>query len=100
MRVGAFIPGFAAALLAAMLPFARAFAQTADVAVDLELILAVDVSRSMDTDEQQLQRSGYVAAITHPDVISAITGASDNSVSRRAGRRAAANIDTRAGDQP
>jgi hypothetical protein len=47
-------------------------ARAADVPVDLELILAVDVSRSMDTDEQQLQRDGYVAAIRHPDVIAAI----------------------------
>lgn len=58
----------AAILLAAMLPCARAD----DVRVDLELILAVDVSRSMDIDEQQLQRDGYVAAITHPEVIDAI----------------------------
>ncbi len=40
--------------------------------VDLELVLAVDVSRSMDIDEQLLQRDGYVSAIQHPDVISAI----------------------------
>jgi hypothetical protein len=59
----------AAAFCAAALPLARA----ADMPVDLELILAVDVSRSMDTDEQQLQRDGYVAALTHPDVLSAIT---------------------------
>ncbi len=42
------------------------------VAVDLELVLAVDVSRSMDADEQQVQRDGYVAAITHPEVLEAI----------------------------
>jgi len=30
--------------------------------VDLELVLAVDVSLSMDSDEQKLQRNGYVAA--------------------------------------
>jgi hypothetical protein len=47
-------------------------ARAADTQVDLELILAVDVSRSMDIDEQKLQRDGYVAAITHPDVIAAI----------------------------
>jgi hypothetical protein len=43
------------------------------VDVDLELVLAVDVSRSMDYDEQQLQRDGYVNAFRHPDVIRAIT---------------------------
>src|SRR5688572_10373 len=40
--------------------------------VDLELVLAVDVSRSMDLDELDVQREGYVAAFRHPDVISAI----------------------------
>ncbi len=69
MRGSAFTLVLAAALWAAALPLARA----ADVPVDLELILAVDVSRSMDIDEQQLQRDGYVAALTHPDVLSAIT---------------------------
>ena len=68
MRIGAFTLVLAI-LWAAALPSARA----ADIAVDLELILAVDVSRSMDADEQQLQRDGYVAAITHPEVIAAIT---------------------------
>jgi hypothetical protein len=47
-------------------------ADAADTPVDLELILAVDVSRSMDPDEQQLQRDGYIAALTHPDVIAAV----------------------------
>ena len=68
MRVSAFTLALAAFLWAA-LPSARA----ADIPVDLELILAVDVSRSMDIDEQQLQRDGYVAALTHPEVIDAIT---------------------------
>lgn len=40
--------------------------------VDVELILAVDVSWSMDVDEQEIQRQGYVDAIQHPDVIAAI----------------------------
>lgn len=43
-----------------------------EVPVDLELVLAVDMSRSMDTDEQALQRQGYIAALTHPEVIQAI----------------------------
>ena len=41
--------------------------------VDVELVLAVDVSLSMDLDEQRLQRDGYVQAFRHPDVIRAIT---------------------------
>ena len=44
----------------------------AAVDVDLELVLAVDVSRSMDRDEQALQRDGYVAAFRHAVVIQAI----------------------------
>jgi len=48
------------------------FAQAEEIPVDLELILAVDVSRSMDADEQALQRQGYIAALHHPEVIAAI----------------------------
>jgi hypothetical protein len=48
-------------------------ATAAETAVDLELVLAVDVSRSMDMQELALQRDGYVAAFRHPQVIEAIT---------------------------
>ncbi|WP_240539897.1 DUF1194 domain-containing protein [Salinarimonas soli] len=41
------------------LPAAPAWA---DTEVDLALVLAVDVSRSMDTEEQELQREGFVEA--------------------------------------
>lgn len=40
--------------------------------VDLELVLAVDISRSMDFEEQELQRDGYAAAFRHPEVLAAI----------------------------
>ncbi|MDX2204399.1 MAG: DUF1194 domain-containing protein [Hyphomicrobiaceae bacterium] len=40
--------------------------------VDLELVLAVDVSLSMDLDEQRLQREGYVQAFRDPEVIKSI----------------------------
>jgi hypothetical protein len=40
--------------------------------VDLELVLAVDVSRSMDPTEQELQKEGYVVALQHPEVLAAI----------------------------
>jgi hypothetical protein len=53
--------------------FSSLAAIAADEPVDLELVLAVDVSRSMDTDEQNLQRDGYVAAFRHKDVIEAIS---------------------------
>jgi hypothetical protein len=44
----------------------------AETAVDLELVLAVDVSLSMDVEEQRLQREGYVAAFRDPQVMKAI----------------------------
>jgi hypothetical protein len=50
---------------------ARAPAQD-DVAVDVALVLAVDVSLSMDFEEQRVQRDGYVEALTHPAVIEAV----------------------------
>lgn len=47
-------------------------AAAADREVDLQLVLAVDVSRSMDPDEAALVRLGFVHAFLHPDVIYAI----------------------------
>ena len=40
--------------------------------VDLELVLAVDVSLSMDLEEQRLQRDGYVQAFRDPQIHKAI----------------------------
>lgn len=40
--------------------------------VDLELVLAVDCSGSIDDDEFALQIKGYAAAFSHPSVIRAI----------------------------
>src|SRR5262249_8083384 len=48
-------------------------AQRADADdVDVELVLAVDVSYSMDPDEQALQREGYVSALTSPEFLTAL----------------------------
>jgi hypothetical protein len=66
MRCGAVLAGLA---LAVLLPERGAGAQTP---VDVELVLAVDVSQSMDHGEHELQRQGYVAALLHPQVLSAI----------------------------
>src|SRR5438477_3899945 len=44
------------------------------VAVDTELVLAVDVSYSMDPDEQALQREGYIAGITSREFMQALRG--------------------------
>jgi hypothetical protein len=55
--------------LAALLAGSDVGAQTP---VDVELVLAVDMSQSMDAGEHELQRSGYLAALLHPDVLGAI----------------------------
>ena len=46
----------------------------ADDAVDIALVLAVDVSRSIDADEARLQREGYRTAVSDPVVVAAIRG--------------------------
>jgi hypothetical protein len=70
-----------AAAAAALASFGRAaplgaqrFAQErpAAISVDVELALAVDVSYSMDHEEQQLQREGYMAAITSREFMQAL----------------------------
>ena len=43
------------------------------IPVDTELVLAVDVSYSMDPEEQQLQREGYIAALTSVEFMQALT---------------------------
>ena len=40
--------------------------------VDVELVIAVDVSYSMDPEEQALQREGYIQALTSRDFLSAL----------------------------
>lgn len=40
--------------------------------VDLELVLAVDVSGSIDDEEARLQREGFATAITNPHILRAI----------------------------
>ncbi|MBC4013860.1 DUF1194 domain-containing protein [Siccirubricoccus deserti] len=42
--------------------------------VDVLLVLAVDVSRSVDEDEARLQREGYRNAVSDPQVVEAIRG--------------------------
>jgi hypothetical protein len=44
----------------------------ASVEVDLELVLAVDISRSMSPRELAIQRRGYVEALRSPEVLGAI----------------------------
>ena len=49
-----------------------------NISVDLELVLAVDVSSSVDEEEYQLQVRGVAAAFRHPDVVAAIEGTGGN----------------------
>src|SRR5262245_12560914 len=44
------------------------------IPVDTELVLAVDVSYSMDPEEQQLQREGYIEALTSREFMQALRG--------------------------
>jgi hypothetical protein len=45
---------------------------TSAVEVDVELVMAVDISYSMDYDELALQRDGYVQALTSQDFLNAL----------------------------
>lgn len=47
-------------------------AQAEDIEVDVELVLAVDVSRSMSPRELEIQRRGYAEALTSDEVLAAI----------------------------
>ncbi|MGC2415204.1 MAG: DUF1194 domain-containing protein [Stellaceae bacterium] len=70
MRTTAIVAAFVAGILGAGFGATGARAET----VDLMLVLAADVSRSIDEDEFNLQRKGYAAAITDPEVVRAIVG--------------------------
>jgi hypothetical protein len=47
-------------------------AQGATGEVDVELVLAVDTSRSMDYEEVRIQREGYIEALKHKEFIDAV----------------------------
>jgi hypothetical protein len=63
----------AAGLASSIATAGLAGSRPADNYVDLQLVLAVDVSGSMDLAEQRVQRDGYVQAFRNPEVIRAIT---------------------------
>jgi Protein of unknown function (DUF1194) len=63
------------ALLGSLAAAAASTATTAtraETPVDLQLVLAVDVSRSIDEVEAELQRRGYIEALTNERIIDAI----------------------------
>lgn len=70
----------AALLMAALLLVASLLAVTRPAAaqerkeVDLALVLAVDISGSIDPEEARLQRQGYVEAFRDPVIVKAILG--------------------------
>lgn len=59
-------------LAGSLATLAGATGARAETEVDLQLVLAVDVSRSIDEVEAELQRRGYIEALTAPKVIDAI----------------------------
>src|SRR5215218_4833454 len=64
--------GLASLLLATGLLVVGTWSAHAETEVDLALVLAVDVSLSMEPDEQELQRQGFVDAFRAPEVHEAI----------------------------
>ena len=61
------LAGFAASLWAA-----PALARNGALEVDVELVLAVDISYSMDATEQRLQRQGYIEALRSEQFLHAL----------------------------
>jgi hypothetical protein len=64
----------AAVLLSGLLFVATAGEGAAAERIDLALVIAVDVSTSMDQDEKQMQQRGFVEAFRRPEIIDAICG--------------------------
>jgi hypothetical protein len=59
-------------IISVMLAASTAAQETKKTKVDLLLVLAADVSYSVNNDEFELQRGGYAAAMTDPRVLRAI----------------------------
>ncbi|MBM3620410.1 MAG: DUF1194 domain-containing protein [Alphaproteobacteria bacterium] len=57
----------------ALAPLAAREALAGPMDVDLRLVLAVDVSRSVDAEEYELQKDGYARALTDQRIVDAIT---------------------------
>lgn len=74
MNIKSSLRGVAALAIAAIVGIAAPVTaqQGGKIRVDLELLLAVDISQSMDFDEHTIQRNGYVEAFRHKDVVDAL----------------------------
>ncbi len=66
------IAGLGGGFAAPTMPFQRADSSPGALPVDVELVLAVDISYSMDPEEQALQREGYIAALTSREFMQAL----------------------------
>jgi hypothetical protein len=68
------VAGLCFALAALAAPSMRQLADTRanTIPVDVELVIAVDVSYSMDPEEQALQREGYILALTSKEFLQAV----------------------------
>ena len=87
MSIKSSLRGVAALAIAAVAGLAAPIAsqqataqQGARIRVDLELLLAVDISQSMDHDEHTIQREGYVEAFRHQDVINALVSGPEGKI--------------------
>jgi len=67
-------------VLVALAAFVAAAAPARAADVDLLLILAADVSRSIDDVEFNLQRKGYASALSDPKVLTAIAGGPNRAI--------------------
>ncbi|MDB5570581.1 MAG: hypothetical protein JWN93_1764 [Hyphomicrobiales bacterium] len=66
------IAALACMLAATLVAQPNAIAKDGSLDVDVELVLAVDISYSMDPDEQRLQREGYIQALVSPQFLNAL----------------------------
>jgi len=80
MRIGLFAAPVLLAAMAAIpvswtgnaAPIRSAAPERAGIPVDIELVIAVDISYSMDPEEQALQREGYIKALTSREFLQAL----------------------------
>ena len=76
----ALAPGWTGGFAAPAVPSILADRSASAVPVDVELVLAVDVSYSMDPEEQALQREGYITGITSREFMQALRGGMNGKV--------------------
>ena len=82
MKLMSRLKGFAALAVAGFVGLSAPVTaqQGGMIRVDLELVLAVDISQSMDYDEHSIQRQGYVDAFRHKDVVNAMLSGPEGKV--------------------